>query len=220
MSIKVVAWNMNHWARKLAERASAWEYLTNVLSPDVALLQETAPPMADLRSHMIYHEIASRKWGTAVASFGASIAEITSAKSAYHKNEAKLLRTDPGALVATRIGSSSGLEITFVSMYGLFDHGYTVTTVHRLLSDLTPLIDSSNGKYLIVGGDINIGTQFSDKHLPRHENVLDRFKALGLIDCVDRMLPRNRGRLEGCTCVYGEACRHVRTQRHKRSPEV
>jgi exonuclease III len=221
MSIKVVAWNMNNWARKGTDRVAAWNYLNNILAPDVALLQETAPPTIAIEPppHLIYHEIEKLKWGTAVASFSPPITEITSARTISNKNDAPLIRTSPGALVVSRIAASSGQEITFVSMYGQFDYGYTVTTVQRLLSDITPLVDSPLGKYLIVGGDINVSSQYSakDKHRLRHVNVLERFKSLGLIDCVDQKIPQGRGRLDGCTCVYGDECRHVRTQRHKHS---
>lgn len=41
---------------------------------------------------------------------------------------------------------------------------------------------------------------------------------MGLVDCVDKMLSADRGRLLDCPCVYGDGCRHVQSMRHELSP--
>ena len=105
--------------------------------------------------------------------------------------------------------------LTAISLYGLIDDGYAVTTLHRQLSDLTPLIDSELGSRVVLGGDLNITSQLDEPHRSRHRNIFDRFASLGLVDCLALNRPR-RPKLDGCPCA-DSPCRHVRTQRHKKS---
>ena len=88
--------------------------------------------------------------------------------------------------------------------------------VHRLLSDLTPLLDSSSTRGVVLAGDLNVSTQWLGPHRVRHRNVLERFATLGLVDCLGLQRPP-RPRLEGCPCE-DVPCNHVRTQRHPKSP--
>jgi exonuclease III len=103
-----------------------------------------------------------------------------------------------------------------VSVYGALDEGYTVTTVHRFLSDLTPLLDTLSKRGVILAGDLNISTQWLGPHRSRHRNALERFATMGLVDCLALGRPA-RPKLEGCPCEDMPCC-HVRTQRHPRSP--
>ena len=52
----------------------------------------------------------------------------------------------------------------------------------------------------------------------RDLNVLSRFDALGLVDCLQ--LKRPAGRLDNCRCHDGDGCTHVRTRRDPRYPNV
>jgi exonuclease III len=134
-----------------------------------------------------------------------------------------LLRTFPGSVAIAELERES--PIIVVSAYGIIDHGYAESTVHRILSDLTPLIDERRGRGIIVAGDLNITTQWSAKHksflrgryeecLLRDLNLFARFEALGLRNVVARAKP---GPLEGCECNSGIGCKHVQTQRHDSS---
>jgi exonuclease III len=116
-------------------------------------------------------------------------------------------------------------SIAVISVYGIIEHGYAGLTVHRILSDLTPLIDERRGRRIILAGDLNITTQWSARDrstlkgrhkefLRRELNLFGRFEALGLRNVVERKEP---GPLERCECHLGAACRHVQTQRHDRS---
>ncbi len=111
-----------------------------------------------------------------------------------------------------------------ISAYGIIDRGYAESTVHRMLSDITPLIDEHRGKRIIIAGDLNT-TQWSDKHksflkglqrqcLKRDQNLFDRFEVLGLQNVI---VNDDNKPLKNCDCSYGENCRHVQTQRHNRS---
>jgi exonuclease III len=52
----------------------------------------------------------------------------------------------------------------------------------------------------------------------RDRNLLQRFEAVGLVDCLAMLSPK--GRLEDCTCTFGDGCTHTRTRRDPRRPEV
>jgi len=123
-----------------------------------------------------------------------------------------LHRTDPGCLAI----ADAGKGLVLVSAYGAFDEGYSVTTVHRLLSDLTPLLDNASTRGVILAGDLNLSTQLEAPHRARHRNALERFATLGLVDCLALERPARR-RLANCPCEE-RPCRHVQTHRHPKSP--
>ena len=124
---------------------------------------------------------------------------------------AALHRTHPGSVaIAT---CEDGL--TLVSIYGLIENGYAITSVHRQLSDLTPLFDSKLGARVVLAGDLNVTTQFDEPTRSRHRNFLQRLEIFGLIDALSLMRP-DRPPLAGCPC-NDTPCRHVRTQRHPQS---
>lgn len=135
------------------------------------------------------------------------------ARSPYSKSTraTDFHRTMPGCVAVADPGKGPLL----ISIYGAFDEGYTVTTVHRLLSDLTPLLDSSAKRGVVVAGDLNVSTQMAVPHRARHRNVLERFATLGLVDCLGLGRPA-RAQLQGCPCEDAP-CRHVQTHRHPRS---
>jgi exonuclease III len=156
-------------------------------------------------------------------SFGPEIRAVEYANSPFHNGPIPLLRTFPGCVaIAEVIGEH---PVVLVSAYGLIDRGYADTTVHRILSDLTPLLDERRMKGVIIAGDLNITTQWSARHkdtlrgrhaecLRRDSNLFERFRALGFHNLVTR---KDGKPLEGCDCSLGTACPHVRTQRHDRS---
>lgn len=213
--MRIVVWNMSHWQKSAAERAAAWAWLRD-FGTDVALVQEAVPP-ADVRS--VYRPIGgTRPWGSAVVGLTTDVVAVGAATGRFNSAPVDLLGTHPGA-VAIGAVDFAGHSLTLVSMYGLIDDGYADTTVNRILSDLVPLFDDPTlGKRLVLGGDLNITTQWAGPH-ERYRDweqaTLDRIAAFGLHDCVDRF--REQGPLEGCDCPDGDGCRHVRTQYHPRS---
>lgn len=81
--------------------------------------------------------------------------------------------------------------------------------------------DPQLGDDVLIAGDWNIGTWWASegdaKYARREEAVLQLLKAYGFVDCLDRHLPPDRGRLLDCPCQYGEACRHHKTYRRRGS---
>jgi endonuclease/exonuclease/phosphatase family metal-dependent hydrolase len=210
----------------------AWRFLEEVVQPDVALLQEAGPPPEGIvnsirREGGIRDDRLSppkdRGWGSAVVSWGPSLTAIDETRFPFDPRPIPLLRTFPGSVAIARIDPKEGWPLVVVSAYGVIDQGYADTTVHRILSDLTPLIDRQRAKRIILGGDLNITTQWSAKHrsflrgfvsecLRRDRNLFDRFETLGL-----RNVVKGKMALEGCGCEDGSRCEHVRTQWHEKS---
>lgn len=211
-------------------RERAWDFLQR-LAVDVALVQEALP--TGRGSAVVFRDTGIKddrvqpprdlKWGSGVVSYGPSLRAVEYATGPFSKTPVALMRTFPGSVAVAEIARE--MPIAVISVYGVIDHGYAESTIHRILSDLTPFIDERRGRRIILAGDLNITTQWSARHrsflrgrheecLRREVNLFARFEALGLRNIVVRTEP---GPLTGCECQFGEECRHVRTQRHDRS---
>jgi exonuclease III len=210
MTFRVVSWNMNHWQRSEEERRASWSYLEEHLKPDVALLQETVPPEHD--DKVVFREggIGDRRpWSSAVVSYEAPLKPITKVKSQYG-GKVELLRTSPGSVAIAEVKLSRTQPLVAISVYGLIDQGYAITTMHRIVSDLTPLLDRvDTKKRIVLAGDFNLSTQLSPPDRERHRNFFDRLEQFDLVDLIADTAG-SRPSLEGCPCE-DEPCRHVRT---------
>jgi exonuclease III len=234
MRFKVATWNMDHWkgsGRDPGHTRAAWEYLETLL-PDLALVQEATSPLtngavSNWKGQSIppatesWHIGPTRRWGSAVVSYGCALTEVSTARTPYSSQDIALRGTHPGCVAVAQAALPDGSKLTLISMYGLIDAGYSVTTLHRFLSDLTPLFDDRRyNSRIVLGGDWNASTQAAEgyRHLPRHRLVFERIKAFGLVDYLDAKLGAARP-LADCPC-RAPSCRHIRTQRHVRKPHV
>jgi hypothetical protein len=127
-----------------------------------------------------------------------------------------------GSWTAAVVTLPRGERITAISLYGLLDER-SDASVHRSLSDLTPLLDDPRyNELLVLGGDLNplwsakLGTMMFE----RVQGVFDRIaRGFGLTDLLLKTLDEKeptRGRLPSCTCSLGQDCRHVWTYRRNR----
>jgi hypothetical protein len=195
------------------------------LGGDIALLNEAAPSVdaqGVWREETAGRDGKRRPWSAAVLSPHHPITEITDARPTWRAStrEVPFQCSRPGTWIATRVSPSPDTEVTAVALYGLLDE-FSDASVHRSLSEISPLLDDRRyRKRVLIGGDLNTGTQWlpSDPFLKRDANVLERFEALGLVDCLAAMRPP--GRLPGCTCGFGDACTHTRTRYAARWPDV
>jgi endonuclease/exonuclease/phosphatase family metal-dependent hydrolase len=239
MRFRIVTWNMDHWkgnGRDPGHTRAAWNYL-ETLSPDLALVQEAVAPQTDgaaigwkgqsippATEPASWHIGPTQRWGSAVISYGLALTKVTTARSPYSPQDVSLYGTHPGCVRVAQADLPDGSKLTLISVYGLIDAGYAVTTMHRILSDLTPLFDDgryNNGRkhiHVVLGGDLNASTQFGPPHLARHRLVFEGIKAFGLVDCLDQQLGPTRP-LANCPCG-ATACRHIRTHMHARNPQV
>jgi endonuclease/exonuclease/phosphatase family metal-dependent hydrolase len=219
--VRVVSWNLDHWQGSRERRAAAWRYLDGPLVEelqwDVALLQECVPPPH--RTDCLFRPVRNGPWGTAIVTRGAPLHTLELEDDSL-----------PGCLVAAEVDLGERGNVTVVSLYGLNDfpkrvgdetspHRYAITGVHRLLSDLTPLIDLRGRvrapRPLILAGDLNVSTQLDPPDRERHRNVLERFASLGLTDAWN--VSPDKLPAEDCSCADAPTCGHVRTHTHRRS---
>jgi endonuclease/exonuclease/phosphatase family metal-dependent hydrolase len=102
-------------------------------------------------------------------------------------------------------------KVTCISLYGLIEE-LSDASMHRSLSEISPIFSDPAYKDLVLlGGDFNTTTAWPDHpRRVRDEGVLQRIKAYGLIDCLKQT--RKPGRLENCTCVFGQDCQHTWTR--------
>jgi hypothetical protein len=215
--LRVVVWNV-------AGKERAWTALDR-LQPDICLLNEAVVPPGRYgtwsASGTVGRDDKDRRWTAAVVTKEPSRA-ITDARPQWRqsKREVPFHCSRPGSWAAASVNSPLG-QISAVSLYGLLDE-FSDASVHRSLSELSPILDDPRYSNLVLlGGDLNTGTQWSrsEQHFnDRDRNVLDRIVALGLVDCV--LANRAPGRLAGCRCLDGDKCVHVRTRRDRRRPDV
>jgi endonuclease/exonuclease/phosphatase family metal-dependent hydrolase len=223
--MKTIVWNM-------AQKASNWDVLEHdeeLRGADIALLCEAPPPQAPVEPignfitlgldvSLPPEKPVSRPWSTAVAGRH-SLREITDARvDRYYGELLPFVPSRPGTWTAALV-DVDGVKVTAISVYGLMDER-SDASVHRSLSELSPIFDHKEyGKRLVLGGDLNIlagrplGTQ-----LDRHQAVLARIRAYGLIDCLEKKRPH--GALDGCPCGLGDDCTHTWTKFDPRSPTV
>jgi endonuclease/exonuclease/phosphatase family metal-dependent hydrolase len=219
--VRVVSWNLDHWQGSAERRAEAWRYLDDTLAQeldwDVALLQECVPPA--VRAGVVFRPVRGGPWGTAVVTRGAEVRHCDLEDDSL-----------PGCLVAAEVDLGERGELTVVSMYGLNEfrkwageqtsaYRYTITSAHRLLSDLTPLIDLRSRvrspRPLVLAGDLNVSTQLDPPDRERHANALERFASMGLTDAWE--VSPDKVPADDCVCADAPGCGHVRTHRHRNS---
>ena len=166
--MKCLVWNMDYW--KSSKKAESWEYIQS-LDPDVSLLNECSTHSS--QKHHI-HKIAKDKWGCGVFSKHA-IEELVFDKS------------HPDAIACGQV-SIGDHRITLVSLYGKIIDGYSITTLHRSLSDLTHLfIRNDILDWLLIGGDFNADVALDERQPGKsHHLFFERLKDFGLFDCREK----------------------------------
>jgi exonuclease III len=173
---------MSYWQQRRAAK-QAWAFLLDELKPDIALVQEALPLVEN--EFTLWHEIPGKGiGGTGIVTRGLPIREFD-LETASH----------PGAAMVGEVELPGGGTLTAISIYGALEYptrpgkgkseGYATTSIHRILSDLTFLLDGWYGRRSIVmGGDTNISTQLPPPWTAHHQAVIDRIAAFGLVDCL------------------------------------
>lgn len=180
-TMRIATWNIPY-AFRTESHSEAWRYYIEQISADYYLANEVRPPEWVLSEcDVVWSEIGNwADWGSAVVSpdHGVDEVEIDSE-----------LR---GAMMVAESTYSSDFEITLISWYGLFeelgDVGYSTPNLHRMLSDLTGLLDGKTHgqRTVVLGGDLNTSPQW-DKRSNRDTNriLFDRLEDFGLTNCFD-----------------------------------
>ncbi|PHS33640.1 MAG: hypothetical protein COA82_08280 [Alkaliphilus sp.] len=194
--MKIITWNMDYWKRNNTQRKAGWSYLTKELNPNIALLQETRPLVLFDEVYDIYYRGSEQKtdWGTA----------ILAKKYPYFEQHFKSYYKGSEGLTCFDFKISDEITLTAINIYGKIDSkGYVTTTIHHMLSDLTPILQERRKRCIVIGGDLNVSLQWDEKYPgqdPSHKITFDRFEDFGMINCTKKMF---KG--------------HVRTQVHPKT---
>jgi exonuclease III len=62
--MKIITWNMDYWKRNQDQRFSAWDHLTKILKPEIALLQEIVPPEDSYSKYNLHYRKIDGKRNT------------------------------------------------------------------------------------------------------------------------------------------------------------
>ncbi len=185
--MKISTWNMAYWTHKKIHEDS-WKYLTDELSPDIALVQESK--LTKPVQNCVYREIGGNsKWGSGIVTKNLQLKEIESPR--------EFPNTYPGALIGAKVNLPNEKTLHVFSLYGRFEkdsynkRSDTSTTLHRMLSDLTFLLIHLQRKkqHIIIGGDFNNSVQFdklwgNPKYYTNACRIFfDRLADFGLTDC-------------------------------------
>lgn len=216
--MKVIAWNMQG-------KNQNWSKLDE-LGADVALLCEARVADYPLSHRLVGHPKTvgfdfERPWATSVVARH-ELVEITDAKASRRGKPIDLpfVSSRPGSWTAAKVSRDGHYFLTAVALYGLLDEK-SDASVHRSLSELTPLFeDNRYRRLLVLGGDLNVlaAPGSTDPTRDRHRSVLERIRAFGLVDCLEAMRPH--GSLDGCRCGRVDECRHTWTKFDPARPTV
>ena len=201
----MIAWN-------IARRKAAWRFLADS-DADIALLQEAPEPPADVAAKL---SADPEPWRTVCAGrnlrWRAAIIKLSNradvkwleARPLADACGGELAVSRPGTLAAAAVVPSSGDPFIAVSVYGLWERPHNVTkdrryyadaSVHRLISDISVLIDRHRAHNILVAGDLNILHGYGEHGNPfwesRYATVFSRMAALGL-SFVGRQAPAGR----------------------------
>jgi exonuclease III len=183
--MRIATWNM-------ANRKGAWKYLFDCIQPDFALLQEAQ--VADGRpgyarwqaigeSSLKYGKAGRYRWGSAVWSREKRLLDIPLNAHAGWVRAARLPGPDPLVLISVHVE--------------LDRQGRSVPMLHRILSDITPLLERTPSG-VILGGDLNADRALDEQYeTRRHSIVFDRIEDLGLWHCNRLIAPGRRRTFRG-----------------------
>lgn len=136
----------------------------------------------------------------------------------------EIAASHPGQFSAATLSGPGLPEVLVISLYGLWDkmtdNGeiYSEASLHRAISDLTPLLQARRHQRVILAGDFNIYRDWSTADTvwgPRYDTVFNRLSSYGLRFSGPQRGP-DQPPLPGCPCRLGDACTHVQTYRHQR----
>ena len=134
---------------------------------------------------------ARRPWSVAILS-AHPLGEITNPQPSWRqsKRQVPFVCSRSGSWIAASVEIAGADQLTAVALYGLMDE-LSDASVHRSLCDLGPVLDATPRyrRRVLLGDDLNSGTAWlvNEPFLARGLNLLQRFEALGPVDCLARM---------------------------------
>ena len=193
---------MRIWSWNIARRSAAWKAIADDTSLDVALLQEATPPSPQVPLHGLdvtpgreerwATSGSTRDYRTAIAWRRQRIdADVRQLGCIGDDVERSLCVSRTGTLTALDVHLPDG-DLTLISAYGFWETPrsekkqpwiYADASAHRIISDISALIDSERDHRILLAGDFNIlhgyGEHGSEYWKARYATVFSRFDALG-----------------------------------------
>jgi endonuclease/exonuclease/phosphatase family metal-dependent hydrolase len=181
--------------------AKPWRTLAESGDVDLGLLQEAMQPPSGLATEILPGEAPSGAPGKSNRSFRTVIARFTdrvrieeiptaAIRDAGHKTIAV---SRPGTIALACVVPPGCAPIVVASVYGAWERAarggvrgviYSDASVHRVISDLSALLDTQRTHRVIVAGDLNVlhgyGEHGSAYWKARYETIFVRLEALGL----------------------------------------
>jgi endonuclease/exonuclease/phosphatase family metal-dependent hydrolase len=227
--LRLLSWNV-------AQRTAGWDHVVELCREhgvDVAMLQEARRPPADLNGlatwpapedKAAWHtwdrpDSVGRRWCAALAWFDWTRFEVDP--------EARVRLVDakwdeptishPGQFAVGHLRTGPTDSLTLVSLYGIWDSQpekrtqiFAEATLHRAVSDLTPLLRS--GRPVVIAGDLNLVRDYEGAQAwqAQSDTVFDRLEAYG-VEVVGPHRPSDVT-LTNCPCRRPHTCRHVNTR--------
>lgn len=194
MATRLVSWNV-------ARRAACWEALL-AMDADLALLQEAAPPAAELPPRV---EVDPSPWRTEGAGLNrgwrAAVVKLSDRVSVEWIEPRSVSEAGPRDFSASRSGTiaaavvtpATGRPFVAVSLYAPWESMHRSTgsrwiyadgSAHRLISDLSRLVGHRSRHRIVAAGDLNVlhgyGEHGDRYAAARYATVFERMAALGL----------------------------------------
>lgn len=226
--MKLITWNMkckpDNWsvlAEMMAEEGATAAMVQEAVEPPAEVDEKLAvfgdPSLGDEGWRLpIPHDVKRRRFASAVAVCPGMQASVHPTRQLANAGYHDLAICHPGQWVAAEIGEGDE-AVHVISLYGIWEGSsdrdgiYAEATVHRAISDITPLLQSRNAERIVLAGDLNVWRGYGSWK-DRYQTVFDRLAALGL-ELAGPFRAEGCPPLEGCPCRQGDDCRHVVTYR-------
>ena len=202
--LRIVSWNIH-------QLDEPWKVLTDDASLDLALLQEAKPPPIDVKNDIVPGRGDAWTMPGYKRAFRTAVVRLSDRIGMTPRRTGNLPSASPEVMGVTSEGTLTVVDIkwqgeifTCISAYVPWQNVVTDAakpwiisdaSAHRLVSDISTLIDAQRGHRLIVAGDWNIlrgyGEDGSAYWARRYATVFDRMEALGL-RCVGPSAPNGR----------------------------
>lgn len=189
--LTVISWN-------IARKPAAWRTLQADPPVDIALVQEGIPPEAGLVGESVPGSDAPWQTAGGKRTFCAAVARLSDRVTLHRVEHSGLSEaaesvfavSRPGSLAVADVECADGERITVVSMYAAWERArggklvYADGSAHRLISDISFLMDAQRGHKVIAAGDLNVyfghGENGSAYWRERYLTVFHRMEAIGL----------------------------------------
>jgi len=178
--MRIVTWNMGYWQYKKYFK-EAWDYYLEKIDADIFFFQEAIPSdrIQNDKECLVWNKINNtRPWGSGIY-------------SKKYKLTEENIKTEFKGVFSIANTNIENKKLTLISIYGLMEgdgptKGYSITNLHRMLSDLTYIFNGLVGgkRNIVLGGDLNASIQLDQKQKNNsHRIFFERLEDFGLDDC-------------------------------------